>query len=148
MFNRSLRDAALVIQRLPLVLQVRKSRVRLLMHQPHNTLAIYNSDGYVTIYCSTQGQFIIRTLTAALLGMPEGKVRVIPAEIGGGFGGKTTVYLEPSISFSLTGCNMEAYNDWVSPLPVSVGSSPGECLVFIDATTGVGLAGARCQRSQ
>jgi CO/xanthine dehydrogenase Mo-binding subunit len=63
--------------------------------EPHNALAIYNSDGYVTIYCSTQGQFIIRTLTAALLGMPEGKVRVIPAEIGGGFGGKTTVYLEP-----------------------------------------------------
>ena len=63
--------------------------------EPHNALAIYNSDGYVTVYCSTQGQFIIRTLTAALLGMPEGKVRVIPAEIGGGFGGKTTVYLEP-----------------------------------------------------
>jgi xanthine dehydrogenase molybdenum-binding subunit len=63
--------------------------------EPHNALAIYNADGYVTIYCSTQGQFIIRTLTAALLGMPEGKVRVIPAEIGGGFGGKTTVYLEP-----------------------------------------------------
>jgi CO/xanthine dehydrogenase Mo-binding subunit len=70
-----------------------------LVHQgyiePHNALAIYNSDGHLTIYCSTQGQFIIRTLTAALLGMPEGKVRVIPAEIGGGFGGKTTVYLEP-----------------------------------------------------
>src|SRR5260370_26334870 len=70
-----------------------------LVHQgyiePHNALAIYNSDGYVTIYCSTQGQFIVRTLTAALLGMPEGKIRVIPAEIGGGFGGKTTVYLEP-----------------------------------------------------
>jgi xanthine dehydrogenase molybdenum-binding subunit len=63
--------------------------------EPHNALAIYNSDGYLTIYCSTQGQFIIRTLTAALLEMPEGKVRVIPAEIGGGFGGKTTVYLEP-----------------------------------------------------
>lgn len=63
--------------------------------EPHNALAIYNSDGSLTIYCSTQGQFIIRTLTAALLGMPEGKVRVIPAEIGGGFGGKTTTYLEP-----------------------------------------------------
>jgi CO/xanthine dehydrogenase Mo-binding subunit len=63
--------------------------------EPHNALAIYNSDGYLTIYCSTQGQFIIRTLTAAQLGMPDGKVRVIPAEIGGGFGGKTTTYLEP-----------------------------------------------------
>jgi CO/xanthine dehydrogenase Mo-binding subunit len=70
-----------------------------LVHQgyiePHNALAIYNSDGHVTIYCSTQGQFIVRTLTAAVLGMSDGKVRVIPAEIGGGFGGKTTIYLEP-----------------------------------------------------
>jgi len=63
--------------------------------EPHNALALYNADGYLTIYCSTQGQFIVRTLTAALLGMPEGKIRVIPAEIGGGFGGKTTIYLEP-----------------------------------------------------
>jgi CO/xanthine dehydrogenase Mo-binding subunit len=63
--------------------------------EPHNGLAIYNADGHLTIYCSTQGQFIIRALTAALMGMPEGAVRVIPAEIGGGFGGKTTVYLEP-----------------------------------------------------
>jgi xanthine dehydrogenase molybdenum-binding subunit len=38
--------------------------------EPHNALAIYNSDGYVTIYCSTQGHFVVRTLTAALLGMP------------------------------------------------------------------------------
>jgi xanthine dehydrogenase molybdenum-binding subunit len=63
--------------------------------EPHNAVALYSSDGHLSIYCSTQGQFIIRTLTAALLGMPEGKVRVIPAEIGGGFGGKTTTYLEP-----------------------------------------------------
>jgi CO/xanthine dehydrogenase Mo-binding subunit len=27
--------------------------------------------------------------------MPEGNIKVVPAEIGGGFGGKTTIYLEP-----------------------------------------------------
>ena len=31
----------------------------------------------------------------AVLGIPEGKIQVVPAEIGGGFGGKTTIYLEP-----------------------------------------------------
>jgi xanthine dehydrogenase molybdenum-binding subunit len=63
--------------------------------EPHNALAIYNEDGHITIYCSTQAQFRVRRLTAVLLGMEEGFIRVIPAEIGGGFGGKTTVYLEP-----------------------------------------------------
>src|SRR5579884_821493 len=63
--------------------------------EPHNALAVYDPDGHVTIYCSTQAQFRVRRLTAVLLGMEEGAIRVIPAEIGGGFGGKTTVYLEP-----------------------------------------------------
>ena len=30
-----------------------------------------------------------------VLGLPPGQVKVVPMEIGGGFGGKTTVYLEP-----------------------------------------------------
>jgi xanthine dehydrogenase molybdenum-binding subunit len=63
--------------------------------EPHNAVGIYNADGHATIYCSTQGSFVVRSLSAAVLGMPEGKIRVVPAEIGGGFGGKTTIYLEP-----------------------------------------------------
>jgi len=63
--------------------------------EPHNAVGIYNSDGHATIYCSTQGSFVVRSLSAAVLGIPEGKIRVVPAEIGGGFGGKTTIYLEP-----------------------------------------------------
>ncbi|MBF6561022.1 MAG: xanthine dehydrogenase family protein molybdopterin-binding subunit [Candidatus Binataceae bacterium] len=63
--------------------------------EPQNALAIYGADGHVTIHCSTQGSFNVRTLTSSVLGIPEGSIRVVPAEIGGGFGGKTTVYLEP-----------------------------------------------------
>src|SRR5216683_2641949 len=63
--------------------------------EPQNALAVYDADDHVTIYCSTQAHFRVRRLTAALLAMDEGHIRVIPAEIGGGFGGKTTVYLEP-----------------------------------------------------
>ena len=63
--------------------------------EPQNALAIYQPDGHVTIHCSTQGSFNVRTLTASVLCVPEGSIRVVPAEIGGGFGGKTTVYLEP-----------------------------------------------------
>jgi xanthine dehydrogenase molybdenum-binding subunit len=63
--------------------------------EPQNALAVFSVEGHLTIYCSTQAQFRVRGFTAALLGMDEGRVRVVPAEIGGGFGGKTTVYLEP-----------------------------------------------------
>ncbi len=63
--------------------------------EPHNAVGIYNPDGHATIYCSTQGSFVVRSLSAAVLGIPEGNIKVVPAEIGGGFGGKTTIYLEP-----------------------------------------------------
>jgi len=63
--------------------------------EPQNALALYTADGHVTIYCSTQGTFNVRALTASMLGIPEGTIRVVPGEIGGGFGGKTTIYLEP-----------------------------------------------------
>jgi len=63
--------------------------------EPHNAVGIYNSDGHATIYCSTQGSFVVRSLSAAVLAIPEGNIKVVPAEIGGGFGGKTTIYLEP-----------------------------------------------------
>ncbi|HKD66827.1 MAG TPA: xanthine dehydrogenase family protein molybdopterin-binding subunit [Candidatus Binataceae bacterium] len=63
--------------------------------EPHNALGIYNADGQATLYCSTQGPFEVRMLCSLLLGVSAGKIRVVPAEIGGGFGGKTTIYLEP-----------------------------------------------------
>ena len=33
--------------------------------------------------------------TSLVLGVPYSSIKVVPMEIGGGFGGKTTIYLEP-----------------------------------------------------
>src|SRR5262249_2235990 len=63
--------------------------------EPHNAVGIYSANGSAAFYCSTQGIFTVRSLSAQVLGMPEGQIKVVPAEIGGGFGGKTTIYLEP-----------------------------------------------------
>ena len=63
--------------------------------EPHSATVDWNADGTLTIWCSSQGHFLIRDLTAAILGMPVSKIKVIPLEIGGGFGGKLVVYLEP-----------------------------------------------------
>src|SRR3546814_8000558 len=38
---------------------------------------------------------MVRAYCAKLLGMEQSDIRVMPSEIGGGFGGKTLVYLEP-----------------------------------------------------
>jgi CO/xanthine dehydrogenase Mo-binding subunit len=63
--------------------------------EPHACVASYAADGQTQVWSSSQGHFVIRGLCAKLLRMRFSDVRVIPAEIGGGFGGKTTVYLEP-----------------------------------------------------
>lgn len=63
--------------------------------EPHACVAYWGADGQSTIWCSSQGQFLVRAMVAKILNMPLSDIKVIPAEIGGGFGGKTTVYLEP-----------------------------------------------------
>ena len=63
--------------------------------EPHAVVADTGEDGRAVVWCSSQGHFMVRTLTAELLGWEPSRIKVIPAEIGGGFGGKTTVYVEP-----------------------------------------------------
>jgi xanthine dehydrogenase molybdenum-binding subunit len=63
--------------------------------EPHNALAYYQPDGKAVLYCSTQGTFDVRAMCAATAGMAVSDIKVIPAEIGGGFGAKLTVYYEP-----------------------------------------------------
>ena len=63
--------------------------------EPHACTATVNADGKATIWCCTQGPFDVRSLTASVLGESVGNIKVIPSEIGGGFGGKTIIYLEP-----------------------------------------------------
>jgi CO/xanthine dehydrogenase Mo-binding subunit len=63
--------------------------------EPHNATVLWNADGRITIWMSTQGSFTARQQTAELLRVPVSSVKVIPMEIGGGFGGKISVYLPP-----------------------------------------------------
>lgn len=63
--------------------------------EPHNATAIWNEDNKVTVWSSTQGSFGVRDQTAKFIGVSPSSVRVNYSEIGGGFGGKTKVYLSP-----------------------------------------------------
>ena len=63
--------------------------------EPHASTATRAGDGRLTVWTCTQGSFAIRSSCAAILDIPESAIRVIPTEIGGGFGAKITTYLEP-----------------------------------------------------
>src|ERR1044072_6612048 len=83
-------QADVVIQR-----TVTTRRVPQAYIEPHACLISVAPDGKTTIWSSSQGQFMVRAMTSMLTGIPQSDIRAIPAEIGGGFGGKTIVYLEP-----------------------------------------------------
>ena len=73
--------------------------------EPHACLASVSEDGQAELWCTTQGQFIVRSFCAKLLGMEVSQLRVTASEIGGGFGGKTVVYLEPlALALSRKAC--------------------------------------------
>ncbi len=63
--------------------------------EPQNATAWWSPDGRLTVWCSSQGHFAVRDNTARILGVPVSQVKVVPLEIGGGFGGKIPPYLEP-----------------------------------------------------
>jgi len=63
--------------------------------EPHGCVVRFDADKQCEIWSSSQGHFVVRAYTAKLLGLKQGDVRAYCAEIGGGFGGKTVIYLEP-----------------------------------------------------
>ena len=64
--------------------------------EPHSTTVHWREDGSVTVWVSTQGPFQIRDQLSQVLRVPVSKIKVIPCEIGGGFGGKFAIYMEPA----------------------------------------------------
>ena len=66
--------------------------------EPHAATAQWNADGKLTIWSSSQGHFMVREQTARMLDIPISQVKAVPMEIGGGFGGKLLVYLEPVVA--------------------------------------------------
>jgi hypothetical protein len=51
--------------------------------EPHACLVSVTSDDKATVWSSSQGQFMVRAMTAYLTGIPQSDIRAIPAEIGG-----------------------------------------------------------------
>lgn len=64
--------------------------------EPQSATALWSEDdSQLKIWCSNQGHFSVRNEVSALLEIPVSAIKVIPMEIGGGFGGKITAHIEP-----------------------------------------------------
>lgn len=63
--------------------------------EPHAVLAEWDRSGNLTLWASTQGSFNTRSEVADVLHIEENRIKVIPVECGGGFGGKIRALCEP-----------------------------------------------------
>ncbi len=63
--------------------------------EPQTATALWNRDDTITIWTSTQGAHSARDQVAEVLQWPATRIKVVPMEVGGGFGGKGNIYLEP-----------------------------------------------------
>ena len=63
--------------------------------EPQAVVAQVDANGFATVWASTQGQFTAELMIAAMLGLPASKLKVVPIEIGGGFGGKIASTAKP-----------------------------------------------------
>lgn len=88
--DKAFQEAAVVVER-----EFSTSTVHQGYIEPQNGTAFWSLDGQITIWCSTQGSFGVRDQVSEILELPVSCIKVVPMEIGGGFGGKIGVYLEP-----------------------------------------------------
>ena len=63
--------------------------------EPHACLASMSNDGKADLWCCTQGHFNVRSICSNIFNLDNSQLKVTASEIGGGFGGKTTVFIEP-----------------------------------------------------
>jgi CO/xanthine dehydrogenase Mo-binding subunit len=88
--SKGFADADLVVEREFVTAPVHQGYI-----EPHACVASVSEDGTAELWTTTQGHWIARAHCSRLLGWDITKLRVTSSEIGGGFGGKTVVYLEP-----------------------------------------------------
>lgn len=88
--DRGFAEADLVVERTFTTKPVHQGYI-----EPHAAVADVGEAGRANLWCSSQGHFAIRSQAAKALDWEPSRIKVTAAEIGGGFGGKTVIYLEP-----------------------------------------------------
>lgn len=63
--------------------------------EPHAVVAYFDEAGRIVLRTSTQVPFHVRRIVARVVGLDPARIRVVKPRIGGGFGSKQEVILEP-----------------------------------------------------
>ena len=98
------------------------------------------ANGFATVWASTQGQFTAELMIAAMLGLPASKLKVVPIEIGGGFGGKIAIHGE-AVAVLLSQKCRRPVKLVLSREEVLQGGSGPAAGVLIDIAVGAGKDG-------
>ena len=108
--------------------------------EPQNATAVWGQDGRLSVRTSTQGAFFVRSELANMLGVPVSHITVVPQEIGGGFGGKIDLYLEPiaAVLSRKSGHPVKLVMDRASVLEAT-GPAPGAIIRIKLGVAGDGL---------
>ena len=119
--ERGFSEADVVVER-----EYRTATVHQGYIEPHNTTVYWKEDGTITVWVSTQGPFQIRAQLSDVLRVPVSKIKVIPCEIGGGFGAKFPIYMEPAaaVMSHKTGCPVKMVMTRVEEFEAT-GPAPG-----------------------
>jgi len=68
--------------------------------EPHAAISYFDETGRLVIVCTTQVPFHVRRIVSKVCEFPLSKIRVVKPRIGGGFGGKQEVFLEPLVALT------------------------------------------------
>jgi putative selenate reductase molybdopterin-binding subunit len=88
--KRGFNEADVVVEN-----RFRVGRVHASHTEPHVCITYLDETGRLVVLTSTQVPFHVRRIIAPLVGLPVGRIRVIKPRIGGGFGAKQEILLEP-----------------------------------------------------
>jgi len=79
----------------------RTARVTHAQLEAHGTIGWLDDDGRLTLRTSSQVPFLVRKELCLLLGLPEDRLRVYTARVGGGFGGKQEMFTEDLVAVAV-----------------------------------------------
>jgi len=66
--------------------------------EPHTAFSYIDLHGRLVVYTSTQNPFHTRRILSQALDIPYSQVRIVKPRIGGGFGSKQTIHVEPFVA--------------------------------------------------
>ena len=94
-------DAALAASEVTVSGEWRTSRVSHSQLETHGSIGWLDDDGRLVIRTSSQVPFLTRDALCAVLDLPPGRVRVMTARVGGGFGGKQEMFTEDLVALAV-----------------------------------------------